>query len=120
MAVNSSTTAEVFEAYLQHFLTPELEEGQVMVMDNLPAHKPERVRELIEERLRAVVRARLLPRLQPHRRSVLQDQEAFGRDLRSKRRDSGGSYGRSTIRGWLPGDLGLIRTRQPPSTSRLL
>jgi transposase len=50
MAVNGSTTAEVFEAHLQHFLTPELEEGQVMVMDNLPAHKPERVRELIEER----------------------------------------------------------------------
>jgi transposase len=48
MAVNGSTTAEVFEAYLQHFLTPELEEGQVM--DTLPAHKPERVRELIEER----------------------------------------------------------------------
>jgi transposase len=50
MAVNGSTTAEVFEAYLEHFLTPELEEGQVVVMDNLPAHKPKRVRELIEER----------------------------------------------------------------------
>jgi transposase len=42
MAVNGSTTAEVFEAYLEHFLTPKLEEGQVVVMDNLPAHKPQR------------------------------------------------------------------------------
>jgi transposase len=50
MAVNGSTTAEVFEAYLEHFLTPELEEGQVVIMDMLPAHKPKRVRELIEER----------------------------------------------------------------------
>jgi DDE superfamily endonuclease len=42
MAVNGSTTAEVFEAYLEHFLTPELEEGQVVIMDMLPAHKPQR------------------------------------------------------------------------------
>lgn len=48
MAVNGSTTAEVFEAYLEHVLLPELEEGQVVVMDSLPAHKPNRVRELIE------------------------------------------------------------------------
>jgi len=48
MAVNGSTTAEVFEAYLEHVLLPELEEGQVVVMDSLPAHKPGRVRELIE------------------------------------------------------------------------
>lgn len=50
LAVNGSTTAEVFEAYLQHVLLPELEEGQVLIMDRLPAHKPARVRELIEER----------------------------------------------------------------------
>jgi transposase len=50
MAVNGSTTAEVFDAYLKRFLIPELEEGQVVVMDRLPAHKPRRVRELIERR----------------------------------------------------------------------
>ena len=50
MAVEGSTTAEVFDAYLQSFLVPELEEGQVVVMDRLPAHKPRRVRELIERR----------------------------------------------------------------------
>jgi transposase len=50
MAVEGSTTAEVFEAYLEHFLAPELRRGQVVVMDNLGAHKPKRVRELIEGR----------------------------------------------------------------------
>ena len=43
LAVEGSTTADVFEAYLEHFLAPELKEGQVAVMDNLPAHKPDRV-----------------------------------------------------------------------------
>ena len=50
MAVEGSTTAEVFEAYLEHFLVPELKPGQVVAMDNLGAHKPKRVRELIEGR----------------------------------------------------------------------
>jgi transposase len=42
MAVEGSTTAEVFEAYLEHVLLPELHKGQVVVMDSLPAHKPKR------------------------------------------------------------------------------
>jgi transposase len=50
LAVDGSSTKEVFEAYLEHVLLPELEEGQVVVMDSLPAHKPNRVRGLIEER----------------------------------------------------------------------
>lgn len=48
MAVSGSSTAEVFDAYLKRFLIPELEEGQVVVMDRVPSHKPRRVRELIE------------------------------------------------------------------------
>jgi transposase len=50
MAVEGSTTKEVFETYIEHFLTPALRPGQVVVMDNLGAHKGERVRELIESR----------------------------------------------------------------------
>jgi transposase len=50
LAVEGSTTAEVFEVYIEHSLAPELKEGQVVVMDNLAAHKPDRVRELIEGR----------------------------------------------------------------------
>jgi transposase len=51
-AVEGSTTTEVFEAYLEQVLVPSLRPGQVVVvvMDNLTAHKGERVRELIEGR----------------------------------------------------------------------
>jgi transposase len=50
LAVEGSTNREVFEAYVEHALAPTLEAGQVVVMDNLSAHKPTRVRELIESR----------------------------------------------------------------------
>jgi transposase len=50
MAVEGSTTKEVFETYIEHFLTPALRPGQVVVMDNLGAHKGERVRELIQSK----------------------------------------------------------------------
>jgi transposase len=50
LAVEGSTTREVFEAYLEQVLAPSLRRGQVMVMDNLSSHKGARVRELIEER----------------------------------------------------------------------
>ncbi len=50
MAVEGSAIAFVFEAYLESFLAPTLEEGHIVVMDNLGAHRTDRVRELIEER----------------------------------------------------------------------
>ena len=50
LAVESSTTREVFEAYVEHVLAPSLRPGQVIVMDNLSSHKGGRVSELIEER----------------------------------------------------------------------
>jgi transposase len=33
---------------VEHFLAPALKPGQVVVMDNLAAHRPKKVRELIE------------------------------------------------------------------------
>ena len=50
LAVEGATTRAVFEAYVEEVLAPSLRSGQVVVMDNLTAHKGERVRELIEER----------------------------------------------------------------------
>ncbi len=48
LAVEGSTTGKVFEAYVERFLVPALEEGQVVVLDNLNAHKGHRVRKLVE------------------------------------------------------------------------
>jgi transposase len=50
LTVEGSTTSVVFEAYVQQVLAPSLRRGQVVVMDNLSAHKGERVKELIEGR----------------------------------------------------------------------
>ncbi len=50
LTVEGTTTSVVFEAYVEQLLAPTLGKGQVVVMDNLSAHKGERVRQLIEER----------------------------------------------------------------------
>lgn len=48
MTVESPTDGEVFLAYLEQVLCPQLRPGQVVVMDNLGAHKVAGVRERIE------------------------------------------------------------------------
>jgi hypothetical protein len=50
MAVEGATAREVFETYVKHVLAPALRPGQLVVMDNLGAHKPKRVTELIEDK----------------------------------------------------------------------
>ncbi len=50
LAVEGATTAGVFGAYVEKALVPGLRAGQIVVMDNLGAHRPKRVRELIEGR----------------------------------------------------------------------
>ena len=50
MTVEGATTSVVFEAYVEQVLAPSLRSGQVVVMDNLSAHKGERIKELIEGR----------------------------------------------------------------------
>jgi len=50
LAVGGVTNREIFETYVQRVLAPTLRPGQVVVMDNLAAHKGDRVKELIEER----------------------------------------------------------------------
>jgi transposase len=48
MTVEGGTTAAVFAAYLEQVLLPWLRPGQVVVVDNVGAHKPDRMRTLIE------------------------------------------------------------------------
>ncbi len=50
VAVEGATTSAIFEAYVAQVLAPALRPGQVVVLDNLGAHKGERVRELVEAR----------------------------------------------------------------------
>jgi transposase len=48
LAVEGTTTRPVFETYVEKVLLPSLQRGQIVVMDNLTAHKGDRIRELIE------------------------------------------------------------------------
>jgi hypothetical protein len=50
LAVEGSINREVFEAYVERVLAATLRPGQLVVMDNLAAHKGKRVKEIVEKR----------------------------------------------------------------------
>jgi transposase len=43
-------TGELFEAYIEHILGPTLRSGQIVLLDNLSAHKSSRLRDLLAAR----------------------------------------------------------------------
>lgn len=47
MRVEGATNGAVFLAFLKHFLVPKLKQGDIVVMDNLAAHKVDGVHQLI-------------------------------------------------------------------------
>lgn len=49
MTIEDATDGEVFLAYLAQVLGPQLQPGDVVVMDNLSAHKVQGVRDLIQQ-----------------------------------------------------------------------
>lgn len=49
MVLDGPMDGVCFRAYVEQVLVPELEQGDVVVMDNLPAHKVSGVRKAIEE-----------------------------------------------------------------------
>ena len=48
MVVDGATDKDVFQAYVQHILLPTLKPGDIVILDNLSAHKNQKVRDLIE------------------------------------------------------------------------
>ena len=48
MTVEGATDAEVFETFLERVLVRKLRPGDIVVLDNVGAHKPEGMRRLIE------------------------------------------------------------------------
>jgi len=50
MTIESPTDGDVFLAFLEQVLCPRLQPGQVVILDNLSAHKVDSVRPLIEAR----------------------------------------------------------------------
>jgi transposase len=81
LAVEGATDHEVFEAYVEKILAPSSRSEQVVVMDNLSAHKGERVRELVEER-----GAQLFLYLPPYSPDLDPIEEAFAKIKRLLRK----------------------------------
>jgi len=48
MVLDGPMNAAAFQAYIEQVLVPTLKPGDIVVMDNLPAHKPPSVRHAIE------------------------------------------------------------------------
>lgn len=62
MTIKGATNIEVFQAYVREVLVPWLRPGDIVVMDNLGAHKNERTLELIRA---AGASVRFLPAYSP-------------------------------------------------------
>ncbi|NJO84490.1 MAG: transposase [Blastochloris sp.] len=50
MVTVAGVTTKVFEAYIEHILGPTLRPGQIVLLDNLSAHKSPRLRQLLADR----------------------------------------------------------------------
>jgi transposase len=48
MMIEGAIDGEVLELYVEHFLIPELQPGDIVLWDNIPTHKNKRVIALIE------------------------------------------------------------------------
>lgn len=62
MTIEGATNAEVFRAYVKEVLLPTLKPGDILVMDNLSAHKDSRALEMLAAR---DVEVRFLPPYSP-------------------------------------------------------
>ena len=81
MTVEAATTGLIFLAFLEQVLCPLLRPGQVVVMDNLSAHKVEGVRTLIEA---TGARLLYLPSYSPYLNPIEQCWSKLKAILRSK------------------------------------
>jgi transposase len=93
MTVEGATDAEAFEAYVEHFLAPSLEEGQVVVLDGLGAHRTQRITELVRARGADLL---FLPSYSPDLNPI---EEAFSKIKALVRKEGGRTYARGTSRG---------------------
>ncbi len=62
MTIDGAMTGAAFLAYVEQILVPTLKPGDIVIMDNLPAHKPASVRKAIED---AGAELRFLPPYSP-------------------------------------------------------
>jgi transposase len=120
MTIEGATDSEAFEAsYVERLLTPTLTEGQVVVLDNLGAHRTQRVRELVEARGADLL---FLPSYSPDLNPI---EEAFSKikQIQEGRSTYSRSVGRSHHLSELGGNArrrrGMVRPLRLPATGSI-
>ena len=109
MTIAGSIDSAAFAAYVQRFLVPSLRPGQVVILDNLSAHKSAAAREAIEA---AGVKLRFLPAYSPDFNPI---ELAFAK-IKSRLRAAAARDRRSLA----PGHRRRHRRHHPRRCSRLL
>ena len=110
VAVEGATTAKVFDTYVEQVLAPTLSPGQTVVLDNLGAHKGERVHGLIERRgCELVFLPAYSPDFSPIRRGLLQAQGAVAKGEGPHQGGASRGDGAVARRGDGAGREGLVR-----------
>src|ERR1039457_5950920 len=74
MTVEAATDGQIFLAYVEYFLCPVLRPDDVVVMDNLSAHKVDGIAQLIETTGAKLLYLPPFTRSKPHREGLVQDQ----------------------------------------------
>ncbi len=75
MVIDQTMNGTIVKAWVEQCLAPTLSPGDIVIMDNLPAHKVKGVRDAIEaKKSRPRLPAAILTRLQPHRAGLRQAQ----------------------------------------------
>jgi hypothetical protein len=118
--VEGWTNGAVFETYLQDVLCPTLKRGQMVVMDNLSAHKGEKVRELIEgEGCEIIYLPPYSPDFNPIEGGLLQAKELPQGGMRSQPKDAHGDHRPSIEHDHRFGCGGLLRTLWLPGSGSI-
>jgi hypothetical protein len=109
MTVEGATNTEVFRAYVCEILVPALRPGDIVVMDNLGAHKNEHTLERIRQ---AGAEVRFLPAYSPDfnpiEMDVEQSESSAPQGSGSQPLRSPHGHRRRTLRGHLPGRPRLV------------
>jgi hypothetical protein len=120
MTIEGATDAAAFESYVEHFLVPSLEKGQVVVLDGLGAHRTDKVRELIELRRGPLVPAVSLAGPQPYRGSVLEDKEHSQEGWGTHSRSVGRSHSLRNLSAYARRRGGMVRPLRLLPTGSIL
>jgi len=89
MILEGSANGAAFELYGEQFLAPSLHAGQLVVMDNLRAHKGDRVRQAIEAKgCQVLFATSLFARLLSHRRDLSPSGSAYLRRAGARTREA--------------------------------